>query len=118
LEGREWVEQREWETRPKEVAAWVERVQWVGEGEGKPGGVMGVVVVIGEEGQGIQWTQTEGKGWGMGERIQRNWVFEQEGSRKDNIGGTEKGERAVPRRPAHMGPQTIYGFNGKNCQDQ
>jgi hypothetical protein len=77
---------------------------------------MRVVVVIGEEGQGIQWTQTEEKGWGMGEGIQRNWVFEGEGSRKDNIGGTERGE--IPRRPAHMGPQTIYGFNSKNCQGQ
>jgi hypothetical protein len=41
-----------------------------------------------------------------------------EGSGKGNIGGTERGESAVPRRPVHMGPQTIYGFDSKNCQDQ
>jgi hypothetical protein len=96
----------------------VGKVVWVVEEERKPGGVMRVVVVIGEEGQGIQWTQTEEKSWDIGEEIQRNWVFEQEGSGKGNIGGTERDESTVPRRPAHMGPQTIYGFDGKICQDQ
>jgi hypothetical protein len=53
LEGKEWVEQREQEAGPKEVAAWEERVLWVKKGEGKPGGVMGVVVVVREWGQEI-----------------------------------------------------------------
>jgi hypothetical protein len=118
LESREWVEQREWEARPKEAAAWVGKVLLVGEGEGKLDGVIRVVVVIGEEGQGILWTQTEEKGCGMGEAIQRNWVFKGEESGKGNIGGTERGESTVPRRPIHMGLQTIYGFDSKNCQDQ
>jgi hypothetical protein len=56
------VEQREGEARPKEAAAWVGKVLRMGEGEGKPGRVMRVVVVVGEEGQGIRWTQTEEKG--------------------------------------------------------
>jgi hypothetical protein len=47
----------------------------------------------------------------MGEGTQKNWVLE--GSGKGNIGGTERGESAVPRRPVYMGPQTIYGFDGK-----
>jgi hypothetical protein len=52
----------------------------------------------------------------MGEGTQKNWVLE--GSGKGNLGGTERGKSAVPRRPVHMGPQTIYGFDSKNCQDQ
>jgi hypothetical protein len=47
----------------------------------------------------------------MGEGTQKNWVLE--GSGKGNIGGTERGESTVPRRPVHMGPQTIYGFDCK-----
>jgi hypothetical protein len=66
LEGKEWVEQREQEARPKKVAVWVGRVLWVKEEEGKPGGVMGVVVVVREGRQGIQWTWTEEKGQGGG----------------------------------------------------
>jgi hypothetical protein len=62
LKGREWVEQREREARTKEEAAWAGKALRVGEGEGKPGRVMGVIVVVGEEGQGIWWTQTEEKG--------------------------------------------------------
>jgi hypothetical protein len=27
-------------------------------------------------------------------------------------------ESTVPKRPAYMGPQNIYGFDSKNCQDQ
>jgi hypothetical protein len=111
LEGREWVEQREWEARLKKVAVWAGKVLRVKEGRGGVG-------VGGAGGQGIQWTQTEEKGRGMGEGIQRSWVFEREGSGKGNIGGKEKDKSTVPKRPAHMGPQTIYGFDGKSYQDQ
>jgi hypothetical protein len=69
LKGREWVEQREREARTKEEAAWAGKALRVGEGEGKPGRVMGVIVVIGEEGQGIWWTQRRRVGvWGRGSR--------------------------------------------------
>jgi hypothetical protein len=44
------VEQRVWEARPKEMAAWVGKVLWVGVGEGKPDVMMRVAVVGGEEG--------------------------------------------------------------------
>jgi hypothetical protein len=55
LEGREWVGQREWEAGPKEVkvAVCAGRVLQVKKGEGKPGGVIGVVVVVREWGQEI-----------------------------------------------------------------
>jgi hypothetical protein len=42
------VEQGVWEARPKEMAAWVGKVLWVG--EGKPDVTMRVVVVGGGEG--------------------------------------------------------------------
>jgi hypothetical protein len=43
----------------------------VKKGEGKPGGVMGVVVVVGEGEQEIRWTQTEEMDQGMGEGSRR-----------------------------------------------
>jgi hypothetical protein len=54
----------------------------------------------------------------MGEETQMDWVSEQEGSGKGNIGGKERDETAAPKRPVHMGLQTICGFGDKNYQDQ
>jgi hypothetical protein len=51
LEGREWMEHREWEARPKEAAAWAGKVLWVGEGEGKPDVMMRVFVDGGGRGE-------------------------------------------------------------------
>jgi hypothetical protein len=52
---------------------------------------MGVVVVVGEEGQRIWWTQTEEKGWGMG-RGSRGIVCS---SRKDLGRGTLEAQRCA-----------------------
>jgi hypothetical protein len=58
------VEQRVWEARPKEMAAWVGKVLWVGEGEGKLDVTARVSVVGGGEGAGIQWIQIKEYGGG------------------------------------------------------
>jgi hypothetical protein len=114
------VEQRVREARTKEMAAWVGKVLWVGEGEGKgkPDVMMRVAVVGGGKGGQIQWIQIKKKGWGMGEGTQKDWVSEREGSGKGNIGGKERDETAAPKRPVHMGLQTTCGFGDKNYQDQ